>query len=135
MRFCHRKSAPRKVYTWGVQLSTHDFLLHFCSFFLPLSSGGSVFLPCVLVPGAHETRGGARFFNIFCQIRGAERLLPHFSAKHGGQMGVKYVVPWFFCSGEVFGLFPVAAAGQARKKKEAEEEEEKEEAEDEGGEE
>ena len=96
-----------------------------------------MFLPCVLVAGAHETQGGARFLNIFCQIQGAERLLPNFSAKRWGQMGVKYVVPCFFCSGEVFGLFLVAAAGQARKKRKQkkEEEEEKEEAEDEGGEE
>ena len=83
-----------------------------------------MFLPCVLVPGAHETRGGAHLLIFFCQIRGAERLLPNVSAKHRGQMGVKYVVPCFFGSGEVFGLFPVAA-GHARMKKQKKEKKKK----------
>ena len=47
---------------WG-SIKHPWFLAIFCKFFGPLSSGGgSVFLPCVLVPGAHETRGGALFF-------------------------------------------------------------------------
>ena len=98
------KNGPILVASFGVQLSTHDFLLHFCSFFCPFPRGPAGFCPVFWsrVPTKH---GGERVvFCFFCQIRGAERLLPNFSAKHGGQMGVKYVVPFCFSCG-VFGCF------------------------------
>ena len=76
-----------------------------------------MFLPCVLVPGAHETRGGARFFNIFLPNTGGRASSAKCFCETRGANGRQICCPLFFCSGEVFGLFPVAAAGQARKKK------------------
>ena len=93
------------------------FFICFALFFCPFPRGGACF--CLVfwsqVPTKH---GGERvFLNMFCQIGGQNVFCQIFAAKHGGQMGVKYVVPCFFFSEEVFGLFPVATAGQARKKK------------------
>ena len=79
-----------------------------------------MFLPCVLVTSAHEPRGGARFLIFGGQIRGGERLVPNVSAKHGGQMGVKYVGPCFFLAqGRFLGVpfLHLVAAGHAEQTK------------------
>ena len=76
------------VATFGVQLSTLDVLLHFCSFFWPLFSGENRVFALLSLPDGPETRGVRRFFLFFgrnagrnaffvqncCETRGANGL-------------------------------------------------------------
>ena len=78
-----------------------------------------MFLPCVLVPGAHKTRGGARFFG-GGQIQRAECLLPNFSAKRGGgKWASNMLSPVFFSHVGFLGVpfLRLVAAGHAEQTK------------------
>ena len=46
----------------GVQLSTHEFWLHFCPFFVPLFSGENRVFALLLLLDGPETRGVRRFW-------------------------------------------------------------------------
>ena len=111
------KSLTRKVYTEGVQLSTHKFFQFFGSFFLPLSSGRSVFLPCVLVPGAHETRGGARFFWGGPNTGGRASSGNFFLRNAGGKWASNMLPPIFFAQGRFLGYFRWQQQGRHGKKR------------------
>ena len=55
------KKGPKMVATFGVQLSTHEFWLHFCPPFFPLFSGENrVFCP-TLAPGWPRNTGSTTF--------------------------------------------------------------------------
>ena len=111
---CLIENGPILVATFGVQLSTHEFCQFFGQFLGPLSSGGSVFLPCVLVPGAHEPQGGSALF-FFWPNTGGTAFSAKFFYETQGADGREICCPLFFIMW-VFWLFPVAA-GHARKKK------------------
>ena len=122
------------MHTAGVQLSTHDFLLHFCSFFLPLSSGGACFCPVFWsqVPTKH---GGERVFLIFLGPNtGGRASSAKFFCETQGANGRQICCPLFFLLRGGFWAIPGGSSRAGTGKKKAEEEE-KEEAEDEGGEE
>ena len=93
-----------------------------------------MFLPCVLVPGAHETRGGARFFNIFLPNTGGRASSAKCFCETRGANGRQICCPLFFLLRGGFWAISGGSSRAGTEKIEAEEEE-KEEAEDEGGEE
>ena len=96
------------VASFAVQLSTHDFGLNFCNCLGPLSSGDSVFLPYVLVPGAPETRGIARFFFFFFLLAnngGQRACCKNLLRNTGGRRASNMLSPVFFSPVGSWGVF------------------------------
>ena len=123
--------AHARVYTSGVQLSTHDFLLYFCSFFYPFPRGGACFCPVFWsqVPTKH---GGERvFLYFFAKYRGQSVFCQIFLRNTGGNWASNMLSPVFFSA---VGFLGVSGGSRACTEEEAQEEE-KEEADDEEGEE
>ena len=110
--------APRKVYTWGVQLSTHDFFhLFWLIFFAPFLGEERVFALC-FGPRCPRNTGGSAFFkyvfakyggqNVFCQI---------FLRNTGGKWASNMLSPVFLLRGGFWAISGGSSRAGTEKKR------------------
>ena len=102
--------------TFRVQLSTHEFCLHFCPFFLLVSAALSWVFALLLLPDGPKSRQVRRFFGGGGFSRPEMRLPRHIWAKRGGAQA---------CYAPFLGGVLGSSVPRKNKKKQKEKKEEK----------
>ena len=94
------------VAAFGVQLSTHEFGLHFCPFFPPFSRGKAGFFALLLLPDGPETRGVRRFLG--SPKHGEKRVCCEKLVRNAGGIRASNLLLFYFflCGLFVCLLFP-----------------------------